>query len=748
MNSRPSFSGSLLRSAGFLNRNASAGLPGIRLALFALSTVLAVLAGTNLTGSELRIAATGIEFRGRVVGPDDKPIAGTNLYIVYDRNGEPVVRRLDPTRRDGSFQSTFDSKELDASMYPHALGFVAMAKGFGCQWRSAFSFEAMRTYAAEKGIPSPPGMNIAGMDIERTTTFRLTRDDVPLVGRIVDSDGRPVAGATVRLVAIVTGEDNSLNEFFAAVKAGEDWDVVRARGLRKLILPNMSQHMPAYRTDANGRFRVDGVGRERVAHLLIEAPTIETRLVYGCTRLGPTHEVLHLLEQPDSEVFSYFGARFQLVARRSVPIVGLVRDKKTGAPIAGATIRCLRIPDQPHASKYVQARSDSQGRYHLTGLAPGKGRSLLVLPPRDQPYLNVWKTVDLSLEGDAVEVDFRLVKGKWIRGRVTDTNNEPVQAKVEYEISSGNPLASTVSNYLSRVGTRGWHRTDADGRYSVPGLPGAGRVSVFAFDFGRYVRRASNYHAVKDVLVESETNNYDLVLDAGQTLGGEIRDPAGRSLSGTEASGLTEHGYWIPLDGSRFRVTAYRVDHPRTLLFFHRERKLAGGLVLKGRQSSPLDIQLRPWGTLTGRLVGADGKPLASGLVLNAVYRPSVPSGHGTFRERHYQVDKSGRFLIEGLAPGIPYDVWIMPEPGNVRSVGLLRSNVKVAAGENKDLGDLALSQIERFMVRRKDGTQRSGTQVDRQQTRNLDLETRARDAARKAREAARQAAEKSRRRK
>ena len=49
-------------------------------------------------------------------------------------------------------------------------------------------------------------------------TLRLVRDDVPIRGRVVDPQGRPIAGATVRLCRI------------GAVKAGADLDAMLASG--------------------------------------------------------------------------------------------------------------------------------------------------------------------------------------------------------------------------------------------------------------------------------------------------------------------------------------------------------------------------------------------------------------------------------------------------------------------------------------------------------------------------------------
>ncbi len=76
-----------------------------------------------------------------------------------------------------------------------------------------------------------------------------------------------------------------------------------------------------------------------------------------------------------------------------------------------------------------------------------------------------------------------------------------------------------------------------------------------------------------------------------------------------------------------------------------------------------------PWGVITGRLVDDHGKPIGKALVLNAVFRPAVRPEHGVFPERPYLTDKAGTFQIEGLAPGIAYDIWMTSTPGDVSTI-------------------------------------------------------------------------------
>ncbi len=154
--------------------------------------------------------------------------------------------------------------------------------------------------------------------------------------------------------------------------------------------------------------------------------------------------------------------------------------------VAGATIRCLRGSDQHGGIEHIYTTSNEQGWFSLTGVPIGTGRPVIVLPPPDQPYLNSWKRVDVVADNEVARLDFELLRGLWIRGRVTDKAGLPVRGKVEYHVSNDNPLSRLAADYQGTSNILGGYRIDADGRYAIPGIPGHGRIAVLAFEFGRY----------------------------------------------------------------------------------------------------------------------------------------------------------------------------------------------------------------------------------------------------------------------
>jgi hypothetical protein len=169
-----------------------------------------------------------------------------------------------------------------------------------------------------------------------------------------------------------------------------------------------------------------------------------------------------------------------------------------------------------------------------------------------------------------------------------------------------------------------------------------------------------------------------------------VLDPAGQPLWGCFFFGREfEPSYFIPLNSATFTVRLRQADEVRRLLFVHKERKLAGSLILKGAKQGPLSVRLQPWGVVSGRVVDAQGKPKANVLILGqAPPQRAKPPDYGWLPERHYRTDQEGRFHIEGLAPKMKYDLEVVE---NFQRVGLVAVDVTVESGQTKDLGDLTI---------------------------------------------------------
>ena len=159
-----------------------------------------------------------------------------------------------------------------------------MSHASGPRGRSRVDWKKLDVTAAAPGYGAarvrPAGGD--GSEVE----LRLVPDDVPIRGRVLDLQGRPVAGVTVKVQAIedppagdldsqlefgLVGRDRYLSGLDSAwhIKEGADWT-------RKTI-----------RTGSDGRFRVDGAGRDRLVFLELEGPGIGKASLCAMTRVAP-----------------------------------------------------------------------------------------------------------------------------------------------------------------------------------------------------------------------------------------------------------------------------------------------------------------------------------------------------------------------------------------------------------------------------------------------------------------------------
>ena len=277
---------------------------------------------------------------GVVVDPGGRPVAGASvrLMILGVGSGRPDLRTT--SGPDGRFLLALprDAADRLAEVRAGTLRVVATAPGRGLGW--------------------------ADPTLGENVIVRVV-DDRPIEGRVVDAEGRPIAGVKVRTHNAWASPTEDLAAFIENVKSRGEAPWTGARPL-KLVT-----YVAAATTDADGRFHLEGIGRERVAELTISGPTIVTEDVYAMTRTGPAvcpvgWEGL----EPGARTFR--GARFEHAAAPCTPIAGTVRDVETGQPIAGVKVRAdvERIEgqaDHPGAS----TTTDDRGRFTLTGLPPG-----------------------------------------------------------------------------------------------------------------------------------------------------------------------------------------------------------------------------------------------------------------------------------------------------------------------------------------------------------------------------------------
>ncbi len=537
-------------------------------------------------------------------------------------------------------------------------------------------------------------------------TIRLVEDGPPIEGRIVNLEGRPVAGARIKVATIWFAGEGGLSAWLDRVRndgVREPW-----QGLDPL--PGAIEAG----TDPDGRFRLAGIGRDRLAELLVSAPTIATAHLHAANRDGTAIRATGPgAMMREASQTTYHTRRFEYAAEPTRPIEGVVRDKDTGRPIAGIKLKGMVDSERSLVpATGVETTTDARGHYRLIGLSKGPAYRLFTEAARGQPYpRTTCQTRAGSPSLEPITFDIALRRGILVRGRVTDrATGRPVSGFVGAYTIGDNPQVRELTGYAS-------YSSDAtiggDGRYEFVALPGRSLVGCQA-DPGRYrvgvgaaaIKDVPNtrpnigdlvnhFHAVAEVKLDPkvESATLDFQVEPGRSLTIHADDPDGRPIAGTKATGLSElfPSIEYPQDSPTIEVRALEPSKPRRVTIRHDSRKLAAAVYLRGNEDGPLTVRLQGWGTLIGRIVDEDGRPRVG---LSLIDRDDDFSGPAAARgilpgirsSPFVPVGRDGRFRVEGLVPGLKYGASAIQGP---MFAGDVFRGATVASGEVKDLGDL-----------------------------------------------------------
>ena len=144
------------------------------------------------------------------------------------------------------------------------------------------------------------------------------------------------------------------------------------------------------------------------------------------------------------------SAGAQLVASNSTlqgSVLGRVYDAQTDAPQSGAFI-LLRRADAD-GGRPQQTRTNEEGEFRFGGLAFGAYRANYAMLGLREPPSSEAKTVSLTPEENAAIVDFPLVMGPHLHGRVVDPDGQPVLKAMVFGIQNLGKSSGVVVQDLS-----------------------------------------------------------------------------------------------------------------------------------------------------------------------------------------------------------------------------------------------------------------------------------------------------------
>jgi hypothetical protein len=329
------------------------------------------------------------------------------------------------------------------------------------------------------------------------------------------------------------------------------------------------------------------------------------------------------------------------------------------------------------------------------------------------PYPPVALKSEIDVTKPETVLDFKLKRGVWIRGRVTDGDTgEPIVSRLQYLPFSDNEHIRDVPGLYRTFGTIG---TDDDGNFKVVALPGRGLLTqLVGNNYEKYPRAAgiekieggarletlrtvpfltipNNVHYLAELNIDgtSEQTQHDVKLYTGRKRAGRVLDPQGQPLAGARVAGLTIAGFWQDVPTAEFTVAHLSPGEKRRVTFYHEAQNLAASVEIGGDEDSPISVTLEPAATVTGRIRFENGDR-ANRVELSTDHRNASPGlPLGLLAEQHPRLTGSdGSFTLKGLVPGLNYSVHASRSFYNL---GNVFKDVTVAAGETKDLGELTI---------------------------------------------------------
>jgi RNA polymerase sigma factor (sigma-70 family) len=711
-------------SARVIELAGPAGGVGAIKAASALALAAGLLVGVGLGGDALRAGATPKEMpaeeppakpaaqvearqggpkipenlavKGRVLDPEGRPVKGAKVWLLTEagavRRTEPGSRVMATTDADGAFAFAVDGKGR-RRYWTDSAQIVATADGFGLAWVTA------------RGAKDKP------------LQLKLVKDE-PVAGRILTLEGKPVAGAKIRVVEVSSPAGPDLSGWLADLKAKQQpLHAIQMRhfhyegrlGEAGGPLPGQPE---AIVTDAEGRFRITGIGRERLVDLRIEGPGIATVWNQAVTRPIPT---LTVMEDPGDSRYgnhTYYGAAFDFAAQPGQPFEGVVTDRETGKPVAGVTVRGRwKWHELPTVT-------DKDGKYRLSGLEPGP-HELIAFPTPDQPYHRMAASGGGRVSQEPARVDFALTRGHWVTGKVVNarTSKPEAGASVWYRPVADEPAYESVPG-ARVVSQEPATHTAQDGSFRVLAFPCRGGIVVSGFS-GEYIgadQRAVqgdvdsldrgmrfedilptspalvlvSYHAAAIVNVDpNKPRPYTITLDPGVTVKAKVVDKDGKPVEGVEVGGQSTWGLWSHKPaGPEVEITQFNPDRPRAIVFLHPGRQIGKVVVPKQGDGGPWTVTLEPTATVTGRLVSEDGRPIANAVIRVDYLMPGRDIWTPSFVHERVRTDDKGMFKLTNLVAGLTYSLDHAQDQGGGRRQ---RHYVRVQpkAGEARDLGDL-----------------------------------------------------------
>ncbi|HWB13423.1 MAG TPA: carboxypeptidase-like regulatory domain-containing protein [Pirellulales bacterium] len=660
--------------------------------------------------------------RGHVLLPDGKPAAGADIYWLQLNSRQPQTRddvrfeKRAVTDEEGRFELSLSEHDAPLGEFPRQL--IAHKSGYGIVWRG-----------------------IVRDEIPADIALRLT-DDLPIRGHVTDTEGRPVAGAKVRVTQIQAPAKSGLDNFLAAWKRNSN-DALAGLDQTLMLLRPLGSAL-AGETDKNGQFEVLGVGVERLATVTIVAPglvTEEFKVVQregfeadqfnraAAAGVGPQMRMRGMLAR-------LIGPVIEHVAEAEVVIRGTVFTGPDRKPVVMARVGS---PSGGRQNLSATPVTDANGHFEARGVRRSPQVPLNVFPPFDSNLLTRSFQLDVAPGQTEINLDVELKEGIVVEGRLFDpATGDGVRGSVTYVPLPDNRFVDEPG-YEGAKNMRGFQATDPDGHFRRLVAPGPGvlmaqvqsggprvadikpspyRQARFSDEEGKRVPTTVNgderfftlsggqviflglFSALKvlDLAPDSGPLACDLSLDSGKTATIAIEDEQGNPVSGAWVAGVAD----IPpitykIEEPTCTIYGLGADRPRRVWILHTQRGLAGSATLTGEEAEPVTVRLGAPATISGRALDPDGEPLADAAVQVSYLRRSASElfRFAGMQQPPLKTDGDGRFRVENVLPGERLAIGFKQGDAFFRAPQITDEDRQLKAGEQLDLGDVKAELVQ-----------------------------------------------------
>jgi hypothetical protein len=587
-----------------------------------------------------------------------------------------------------------DSKQVDSDDSRGSMANIGadVHGGFGTALSAYFSEEngtgsshreRIRAESERKAGPDKPSHG--GQQVPKAAR------PVPINGRIVDTDGRPVRGATARVALVMKAKGGDLSPWIDAVRQR------RLRGAGNYLVSSPTAisadtHIMAT-TDADGHFRFQQFAAEQIVAIIIQAPKIASTTLIVTTRL---------MEPVAAPGFEIYGANFVATVLPTRPLTGLVRDGKNLQPLAGVEIRTF----QPsrfvwQSAEDFRAKTDAYGRFQLLRLPVNWQGELIVSPTADQPYFKELVEVMDALsvpEGKApIPLEIGLHRSLWIEGNVSEVGSGRPAAgvRLRYLPLAENPYAQGLQGFFAfpngrvlhdayaNVGDQERFQTQADGSFRIVGLRGRGLVSVLlsdepyvqegfgGFDASGHLKTYPTSSLSPMLLppvgmfptptkeINPPQNADSISVNFEVTRGASVRiraiDPEGKTVCGAQVRFVMFYERVCVLHqlAAEFEVPALRQQEDRLILIHHDGRGIGKAVRVRAGddRNGPVIVTLEPMATIVGRVGEHDGKfGVAITIRASAFHNPLLSLDS-------VATDKEGKYSIPHVPVGCQFEI-------------------------------------------------------------------------------------------